>query len=183
MTATETSPAIVGIENDKWFHGRGDALAAAVVAGDDWINTGLGDDIIPDAGLGDDILEDHGGRDELHGMAGNDILISRSGGDKLYGGGHYATHACTSGTTMDSRAMPCSAYVGLPWECGIYDDPDFSAFDDCCECWGGEFMRTDVEETPMETEFHCNTYVIYPTHEKDHHFDWIPWNLADDAAE
>ena len=98
MTADETMAAALGAENDKFFHGRTDLTAAAVLAGDDWINTGLGDDIVPDAGAGDDILEDHGGRDELHGKAGNDILISRSGGDKLYGGGNYATMACASGT-------------------------------------------------------------------------------------
>ena len=183
MVADETSPAVVGGENDKFFHGRTDLTAAAVVAGDDWINTGLGDDLVPDAGDGDDILEDHGGRDELHGMGGNDILISRSGGDKLYGGNTWASNTCASGTTMDSRDMDCTAYVDLPWECGIYDDVDFSAFDDCCECWGGSITRAEVPEAVNETPFMCNTYVIYPTHEKDHHFDWIPWNLANDATD
>jgi Ca2+-binding RTX toxin-like protein len=93
VTEDKSIVAVLGTKNDKYFHGRTDlpTATALLLGGDDIVNTGLGDDIVNDAGAGDDILEDHGGRDELHGKEGNDILISRSGGDKLFGGGSYAT--------------------------------------------------------------------------------------------
>jgi hypothetical protein len=87
---------------------------------------------------------------------------------------------------MDINSEACATYELTPWECGVFDSATLNAFDDCCECWGGDVTRTVVDngnEGNMAAlaPFYCNTYVIYPTHEKDHHFDWIPWNLASEA--
>lgn len=80
------------------------------LAGDDYVNTGPGNDTAV-GGPGDDTLEDHSGSDNLDGQAGSDTLISRSGYDALSGG-----------------------------------------------------------EADDDADLDTNTFIIYPTHEKYHHF-------------
>jgi len=144
--------------------------------GDNIVNTGLGDDMVT-GGPGDDIISDHDGHDVLKGGAGNDILISRHGGDILYGGGPYEENTCMDIVGSDANMNPCGAYTADPLICTTADSPTFVSVDLCCACGGGELDATTMEpgvDTPGE---HCNTYVIYPTHEKHHHFDWTPINL------
>ena len=151
-------------------------------AGDDEINTGLGNDMV-EGGAGDDILSDHDGHDELFGQAGNDILISRHGGDILYGGGAFEENTCMdiAGGT-DANGDDCGVYTFDPLICetaNVPADPGplFVSTVDCCACGGGELDATSmVADMDNDGEF-CNTYVIYPTHEKHRHFDWTPINL------
>lgn len=43
---------------------------------------------------------------------------------------------------------------------------------------GGGTLDGAATAVPATDVTECNKYVIYPTHEKDHHFDWTPTNLA-----
>lgn len=132
MCLSSTQPTPDANDNEMFF-GKLDNANIDALAGDDYINTGLGNDFITLGGPGDDILEDHAGRDVMKGGPGSDILISRSGGDVLYGGGMYT------------------------------------------DVLGAVVAAEDAEGD-------CNTYVIYPTSEKDHHFDWTPTNTKTAAT-
>ena len=146
--------------------------------GDDFANSGLGNDVVLGA-EGDDIISDHAGHDILKGNAGSDVLISRLGGDTLYGGGAYNTYPpCTDDTPTDVNGETCAVAIVMdPQLCGLTDTADFVAAEACCVCGGGD---GDVgDPIPVEAEDEdgdCNTYVIYPTHEKNHKFDWTPVN-------
>lgn len=156
-----------------------DEATGLALAGNDIVNTGLGNDLVM-GGPGDDILSDHDGHDMLFGNAGNDILISRHGGDILYGGYAYNTYACVdTPAVVDLAGALCSTYATLA-ACGTQDAPSavpsFISEEDCCICGGGTpGAATAVAALDV---LECNKYVIYPTHEKDHHFDWTPTNLA-----
>lgn len=88
-------------------------------------------------------------------------------------------------TVTDSASMGCSAYTADPTICGTADDDDFIAALLCCDCGGG--MDGTPVDVPAEDNLNlpmddCNTYVIYPTSEKDHHFDWTPINTKDSTS-
>lgn len=66
--------------------------------------------------------------------------------------------------------------------CGTLDDDDFVAAELCCGCGGGTDGAAVVVPGEDDPSDDCNTYVIYPTSEKDHHFDWTPTNTKDAAT-
>lgn len=147
------------------------------LAGNDTVNTGIGRDLVT-GGAGDDIISDHGGHDILKGGPGNDILISRSGGDALYGGGAYNTYTCTDVAGMDADMMTCMAYTADVSLCETANTDTFVSIENCCACGGGTpGAAVPVTAEDMVALMFSNIYVIYPTHEKEHHFDWTPVNL------
>ena len=156
--------------------GAGDSDPAfALMAGDDVANSGLGNDMVL-GGEGDDIISDHDGHDVLKGQEGSDILISRHGGDILYGGGPYPMASCADlSDTMGVDDAACDAVTDVEL-CGTIDDEDFATAEKCCMCGGGEVDGDVTEVAAVNAEGDCDTYVIYPTHEKEHHFDWTPVN-------
>ena len=61
-----------------------------MIAGpNDYTNSGLGDDMVTGQATGYEIIEDHGGDDTIiaSGGTGNDLIISRDGGDFITLGG------------------------------------------------------------------------------------------------
>lgn len=86
---------------DIIYLGAGDHAGLDGAAGNDYINSGLGNDTLM-GGAGDDILEDHGGKDKHIGGAGNDIVISRSGYDHL------------DATTGDDADLDTNKYIIYP---------------------------------------------------------------------
>ena len=81
----------------------------------------------------------------------------------------------------DTAGGDCSTYPATT-ACGAADGAGFVAAVECCVCGGGmdgtpvPVAAEDNLALPMDD---CNTYVIYPTSEKDHHFDWTPTNTKD----
>lgn len=157
--------------------GADESVDFDLMAGDDEANSGLGSDTVL-GGEGDDIISDHAGSDILKGQEGSDVLISRHGGDTLYGGGAYNTYAaCTDDDGEDANTETCAVAIMSVEDCGLTDTADFVAADECCMCGGGDGdPGAPTAEDAEENEGDCDTYVIYPTHEKAHKFDWTPVN-------
>lgn len=80
-------------------------------------------------------------------------------------------------TILDSTGNACDEYTTDPTRCGLFDVsivPTFFSSELCCACGGGTI--TELEVAAEDGLDDCNTYIIYPTHEKNHHFDWTPRN-------
>lgn len=87
MSTTDQNGAAPGADplfGQQFYFGTGvDAIAGTtfLLADEDYVNTGLGDDTVTGS-TSFNIIEDHGGKDTVSMYAGSDnILISRSGGD------------------------------------------------------------------------------------------------------
>jgi len=52
------------------------------------------------------------------------------------GAGSYDDGGCvdTDYGATDSYGDGCYWYANSPWDCGLYDDDDFSSMDMCCGC-------------------------------------------------
>ena len=46
----------------------------------------------------------------------------------------YDANSCVSGNLMDANGNGCAWYADFPAMCGFFDDSDFTAIEDCCEC-------------------------------------------------
>mmetsp|Transcript_34287 Transcript_34287/g.91604 ORF Transcript_34287/g.91604 Transcript_34287/m.91604 type:complete len:335 (-) Transcript_34287:262-1266(-) len=57
---------------------------------------------------------------------------------------------CTDG--VDSGGDPCAWYAHFPRACGYYDDADFVAHLQCCECGGGLNVSGEVCDLPMTSQ-------------------------------
>lgn len=58
-----------------------------LLGNDDYVNTGLGDDVVTGAEDNFEIIEDHGGKDTITAGTYDDLIISRGGGEIITGNG------------------------------------------------------------------------------------------------